>query len=177
MRIYIEIFLVIFAIFTIVTTSTYIIEYGFSGEIFSWLWDDILIAAGLSFLITSLHYLAVRRLPYKKTKGSLDVFQLRKMTIPLPYSDSMKRCIASLETIGDVRIMEVSYTNGKIIAMVPASWKTLGQVISFKVSESSGSHSNIEVFSKPAFTIIRADFGKNLDNVEKIVAFLEKITG
>jgi hypothetical protein len=56
--------------------------------------------------------------------------------------------------------------------MVPADWKTLGQVISFDITELAAQRYAIAIVSKPAFPALRVDFGKNLENIEKVSEFL-----
>ena len=54
------------------------------------------------------------------------------------------------------------------------SWKTWGYIISFEVRKIDNDRTQIKVSSRPAVSTTLVDYGSNLENVEKIISFLEK---
>jgi len=173
MKIYAELFLVLFAIFSLITVIFYLVGFGLSGELLRWIWDDLLLAAVLAFLLTVLQIATVKRLPFKKDTSAFNFAHARSLELALSYNEIMKLCIASLGGIHGTRMREVSYAHGRIIAIVPSTWRYLSQVIAFDVQELGASVCAVKVSSSPAVSAVRVDFGKNLENIEKIVAFLK----
>ena len=57
------------------------------------------------------------------------------------------------------------------------TWRTWGDVISFEVHRANDDGTRIKVSSRPALGSTLVDFGKNLQNVEQIAAFLNERSG
>jgi hypothetical protein len=54
------------------------------------------------------------------------------------------------------------------------TWKTFGDVISFEVRKIDNDRTQIKVSSRPAVRRTLVDYGKNLENMEKISSFLKE---
>jgi hypothetical protein len=172
---FIRLFLVLLFSFSAVTIFFYLFQFGLSKELLFWIWDDLLLAALISIVITFIHLIFIIRSPYRKDfKGAIQPVQTRKIEVSMSYNDTMRLCISSLEMIKNSRVREVSYSEGKIVSVVSANWKNLGQIISFGIQELDKDRTCVELLSKPAYYALKVDFGKNLENVERIVAFFRE---
>jgi hypothetical protein len=76
-----------------------------------------------------------------------------------------------LKTINRCRIISKSLDNGEIRARAGLNWKTWGDDIFFKLTHGTGS-TVAEISSRPSARSTMIDFGKNLDNIERIRRFL-----
>ncbi len=171
MRVFVELFLVLFLIFAAITLGFYSLEYGWSMRLIVYMWSDLILTAVLAMCLTVLQAVSVNRQPVEGNR-TLSFVQARELMLRVPYDEAMRRCLASLSEIAGYRLQEVSHSYGKIVAMVPSTWTHLGQIISFTVAEQGNDAVRVKLVSKPLFTAVRVDFGRNLQNVERIGAYL-----
>ena len=65
---------------------------------------------------------------------------------------------------------------GKIVARASITLWSWGEIISFSLSQINNQETLVEVSSKPLVPPTVFDYGKNLENVEKITQFLKQRT-
>jgi len=87
-------------------------------------------------------------------------------------------CISALNSVkGGVTISEIDKSSGSIVAKTCQNMRGWGEVITFNIQEADN-RVKIEVISKPRIRpqLLVLDYGKNYENVKKIVDFLKSKT-
>ncbi len=75
------------------------------------------------------------------------------------------------------KIQKEDRYQGKIVARAGMTWRTWADVISFEVRKIGSDGIQVEVSSRPAVRTTLVDYGKNLENVEKIAGLLKAHSG
>lgn len=119
-----------------------------------------------------LHYWLVRRMSSGKSEGAMGLHHVRTVELRLPYDKAFDLCVESVGTIRRCTVRKEEREAGKISARAGINWKTWADTISFEVRNLGNGGIQVEVSSRPTIRMTVVDFGKNLDNVEKISGFL-----
>ncbi len=141
------------------------------------------LVAGLSFglllcsIIEFLHGRAVRKIGDGAFRNETGLDHTRKITLSVPYDRAINLCIESIHTIRNSTVQMEDKSRGIIIARAGFNWKTWSDTISFLVSKNAQGHHIIRVSSRPTARTTLVDFGKNLDNVARIISFLQSHGG
>jgi len=134
-----------------------------------------LIFGFLMFIILGfLHSRAVHRIAGSRSGESMGTYHVQKIELRLPYDRAFALCIKSLDLIGRCRVQEEDRSKGMIIAKSSVNWKTWGDTISFDITGMSNDSTAVNVSSRPTSWSTLVDYGKNLENVNTIVSFLEQ---
>jgi hypothetical protein len=129
--------------------------------------------AVIGFILTFAHSRIVKSKARGESEQDFDVHQQRTITLRLPYDKAFDICKESLKAVnGSVKEMKLSA--GKIEARTGWTWKAFGCVISYVVKPIGEQLTEVEVLSRPRVRTTLVDYGENLDNVDKICAFLSK---
>ena len=131
-----------------------------------------LFAGVVSLPLVYLHSWTVERMPSGNTEESIGVHHIRSIELDLPYDKAFNLCIQSLSSIKNCKIQTEDHVHGKILCKAGMTWKTFGDIIAFDVSKDANNRISIEVSSRPAVRTTLIDYGKNLENVDKIIRFL-----
>ena len=107
---------------------------------------------------------------HEKVRG---VRHSKEIEVSLPYDKAFDLCIESLKLIKRCNVEKEDRSKGEIVAKTGVSWKSWGELITFKI-EKNGEKVKIKVKSEPVLKTTLIDYGKNFENVEKITSFLEK---
>jgi hypothetical protein len=83
-------------------------------------------------------------------------------------------CVASLSLFRRCIIQEENRSLGRIVARTGINWKTWGDVITISFKRTGSNCTYIQISSRPNARTTIVDYGKNLENVERIVSFLKK---
>ncbi|MCP4373237.1 MAG: hypothetical protein GY797_34800 [Deltaproteobacteria bacterium] len=134
---------------------------------------SIIMGGMMSLSIGSLHIVSAKKVQTEKTEGILNIHQTRSIQLEYPYRKAFELCTLSLKTIDNCKIQRTDRNKGTIEAKTGITWKTFGDIVSFKIQRLDGDRTQVEVSSKPVWHTALVDYGKNLENVEKIVAFLK----
>jgi hypothetical protein len=102
----------------------------------------------------------------------MGVHHVRNVELRLPYDKAFDLCIESLGLIKKCKIHNEDRSQGKIVAKAGMTWKTWGDVISFEVRRIGNDAIQVAVSSRPSVRTTLVDYGKNLENVETLVGFL-----
>jgi hypothetical protein len=154
----------------ILFSSLYGVNAGLQGGLMSGL-----IFGFLMFIILGiLHSRAVRKISGATSVESLDTFQSRNIKLPLPFENAFDLCIESLSQIRGCRVQEQDRSRGKIIAKSPVNWKTWGDTISFNLAGTGNEKTDVMISSRPTSWSTIVDYGKNLENVERIISYLQR---
>jgi hypothetical protein len=147
--------------------------YGMPVGIAGGLLTGLIAGAVLSFIMGPLHEMSVKKITGDGSEGSTGVYHQREIEIPRTFDESFNLCIRSLDLICRCRVKEKDHSVGRIIAGAGLNWKTWGDTILFEISAAGEGSSRIRVSSRPTARTTIVDFGKNLQNVHRIVSFLE----
>ena len=127
----------------------------------------------MSLMLGTVNIISIGLKGYPITQKTLRVRHIREITTSLPLEHVINLCALSLETIKGSRIVLEDRESGVIQARVRRGLKSWGENISFEVQRQTDDTSIIKVSSKPVVGTILADYGKNLDNVEKITKYIK----
>ncbi|MEW6599830.1 MAG: hypothetical protein AB1499_02580 [Nitrospirota bacterium] len=133
-----------------------------------------LVLGAIMFVILGLlHGRAVRKVSGSASAQSLSTFQNRSIKLPLSFEKSFDLSLESLGVIRKCRVREQDRSGGIIVAESSVNWKTWGDTISIELTRTGGEETGVRVSSRPTSWSTIVDYGKNLDNVEKIISFLK----
>ena len=125
----------------------------------------------VSLIFAFLHSWTVKRMPSGNTEESIGVHHVRNIELNLPYDMAFNLCLESLSLIKNCKVQNEDRAQGKILGKAGMTWKTFGDIISFEVSKNANNGIKVEVSSRPAVRTTLIDYGKNLENVDKIIGF------
>ncbi len=125
----------------------------------------------VSYILISLHKSLSRKVVDDSFNHNFAINQRRRIEIPLSYEDAYRLCLHSLKTISRCSIKSQSPDAGIIKARAGINWKTWGDNVLLKLVKGEGA-TIVEISSRPSARSTLVDFGKNLDNVERIKRFL-----
>jgi len=129
---------------------------------------------GLSVAVWHVrHIRAVRRLGYGYNKETLGLYHIRKIELNAPLEQSFDLCVQSINTIKLCKI--TSEDRDKKVITAKARWHfIMWDTITFTLRKKDENVTEVEIESRPTVTMTIVDYGKSLDNVEKIASFLKK---
>ncbi len=172
MRLYLKVFAACAVPFGIVMTVTSVFRFGLSMEaIGRGIAGGVGYGALMSATLVTLHKRVVKPRPGMPEDAS-KVKHTRKIQLAHSYEEAFGLAVSSLQSLGKHKIQQSEKSSGKIQAKIGLNPKSAGEVISFNVRRISDGQTEIEVTSRPWLPTTLVDYGKNLENVEKIVNFL-----
>jgi len=129
----------------------------------------------LALCLLPIYYLHRRAL---RKRGAIDIPRSKRnrriIELNCSFDEAFNLCISSLSTIrGGVKAIDKDRDRGIIIAKTGRTWSSWGEIIKFKIHRISDNKVRIEVLSKQA-TMQILDYGKNLENIEKITTYLKE---
>ena len=174
MNIYLKLFLATGIPFGIFMGIFYSFRYGFSSGLADGLFAGIFFGGFMSLILGFLHSRSVKRMPYGKSKEAMDVHHVRNIELRVSYDKAFDLCIESLNLIKRSKIRKEDRSQGKIDARAGINWKTWGDLISLDVRKKDNDRTQVIVLSRPVVRTTLVDYGKNLENVERISSFLKE---
>jgi len=121
------------------------------------------------------HIRAVRKLGYGYNKETLGLYHIRKIELNAPLEQSFDLCIQSIKTIKSCEIKSEDREKNVITAV--ARWHfIMWDTITFTLRKKDENVTEVEIESRPSVSMTIVDYGKSLDNVEKIASFLKMQT-
>lgn len=126
----------------------------------------------MAALITFFHKRAVQNLGYGTTEEAFEVHHVRNVDLTLPYSTTFDLCIGGLHLMGGFSIQEEDRSSGEINAKAGRGFLVKPNQVTFHIKSVNDLLTHVEVSSKPLSRWAVVDFGKNLENVERIVGYL-----
>ncbi len=174
---YLKIFFITGIPFGIIFGTLYHFQRGFPASLVSGLLGGIFVGSTLSLILGLLHRKSIQNMPYNDYEEALDVKHERKLIVPLPYDHVFNLCLDSLTEIKKSKINKLDRDKGKIRARAGMTPKTLGDRIRLKVEKIDDEKTRVIVRSEPVSPTTAVDYGKNLENVERITAYLEENGG
>lgn len=126
-------------------------------------------------MLIARHRRAVKRIAPWATEADMGVCHMRRIEVDCGYDGAFRRAISALQRIRKCRVQKEDKASGRIEARVGMSWKSAGEIISMEVRATGNHRTQIEVLSRPASPRTWVDYGKNLENTEKVAGFLRGI--
>jgi len=148
--------------------------YGLNTGLPAGLMSGLVFGFIMYVILGFLHSRAVSRISGVSSPESMSSFQIRNIKLRVPFDKAFDLCVASIGLIRNCRVREQDRSRGSIVARSSVNWKTWGDTISFEIAGSGSEETDVRVSSRPTARSTIVDYGKNLENVEKIVAFLQK---
>jgi len=148
--------------------------YGLNAGLTAGLMSGLIFGFLMFIILGFLHSRAVRKISGGTAGASMGTSHERNIKLHLPIDKAFDLCIESLGMIGKCRVREQDRSRGRIIAGSPVNWKTWGDTISFDITAAGREETGVRISSRPTSRSTIVDYGKNLENVEKIVSFLKK---
>jgi hypothetical protein len=115
---------------------------------------------------------SVRRLGGRDTAEDLRVTQKRVFTLDLPYNEAFDACQKSMESLRRCRAGRCDRKKGMIRGTTRASWRTIGDTVSYKLTADGANRTHVELTSHPRYHSTLVDYGSNYDNAERLTAML-----
>jgi len=119
------------------------------------------------------HARSVKNTSSAESEKDYDVKQTKEIELPVSYPQAFQLCIDSLSQLKNPKIKENDDSRGVIVAKTGMTWDTFGDTISFKLRKMGENQTRIVISSKPLFIQV-VDYGKNLENINKILSFMEE---
>lgn len=147
-------------------------EHGASAGLTKGITSGIFFGGSMTLVLGFLQRRSVRNVSPGNSADAMDVHQVRKLELRLPFDQAFDLCIESLGEIKRGKVRSQERSAGKIVAKTGMTWKTWGDTITFDLRKTGDDSVQIEVSSRPALRMTMYDYGKNLENVEALVGFL-----
>ncbi|NJE25608.1 hypothetical protein E3E22_03025 [Thermococcus sp. MV5] len=137
-----------------------------------WVWSAVPVLAFVGLPIYYLHRRALRKMGMvniPRSERNRKIIELQ-----CSYDDAFNLCISALNLIKGAKILDMDKSSGFIVAKTGKTMKSWGEIITFNIHEVNDKV-RIEVISKPQIRpqLFVLDYGKNYENVKKIVDFLK----
>jgi len=129
------------------------------------------------FMAAILGFLHVRSVQQKGFSGAsaYHVKQSKELVLPFSHEKAFSACLNSLKSLEKASLSHQDPSRGIIRARTGVTWDTWGDAITFQLTATdSPNQTRIRVTSEPISSTTLVDYGKNLDNVHRILAFLEE---
>ena len=142
------------------------------GLISTYIFNDLLIgiSSGLFFgivmtvILGGLHYFVGK---------NAAVNQAEKLLIPHPYEQAFNLVRTSIEDSIQGKLIASNTNTGVITAKTRMSWLSWGEKITISLEKDTDSTTNVWIQSKPFIRTTIVDYGKNKDNINKLVESLQ----
>ncbi len=124
-----------------------------------------------SYILISLHRSLSKKVITDMPIDDYGIHQTRSIKLNLSCEQAYDLSLQALKAIKKCRIKSQSPDAGEIRARTGLTWKTWGDDIIIKLTKVKKT-TLIDISSRPSAKSTLVDFGKNLDNVERIRKFL-----
>jgi hypothetical protein len=89
----------------------------------------------------------------------------------------VRECISRVEEFFNLhqgsRIIQYGTTENHIIVKITMSWQSWGEIIEVRFTPLEPQSTRVDIVSRPVFAFALIDFGRNLNNVHRIVNHLQ----
>ena len=172
-HIYLRVFYLTSVGFGIYTTIMLSLLTGFPTGFLGGLLAAICFGICMSLVAGSLHKARLIRINNGKPPISFDVQQMREILVHIPFEQCIEKIHAFLSLSSNMRIQTMDLQNGIIVARTTTSWLSWGETVEIVLREVATSTTSIRVTSQPSWKLTAVDYGKNLENVNKLAAYLQ----
>ena len=166
-------FFVIGIVFGLITGALCSLRYGLQAGVICGLVSGPVCGLVLFLILGLLHIRAVKKVASDLSEEAYGIHHVRDIKLQYPYDRAFNLCIKSLDRIKNCTIRMQNRSEGKITAKTGINWKTWGDTISFEIKRIDDTETHVKASSRPSMGTTIVDYGKNLENVEKILSFLK----
>lgn len=146
------------------------IDEGLEAGLVTGLTAAFFFGVAMSLTLGSLHKWKSRKW---RSNDNIGPNQTGIIHLDTTADDAFDRCRDVLSLMGAVLKLE-DKTEGRIEAEFGRSWKSFGESILVRVSSQSSDRSCVQVSSAPIVKTTLVDFGKGLENINRILHLLTK---
>ncbi len=145
--------------------NEYVTQYGWILFIFIPIIFAISYGLPMSLILGIVHYYHVKKIA---KNGIVDLSVKQSREIIIPSAGVLEKCREAIIEIG-ARIIEDKSNNRQIFAKTDASWKSWSEDIRIQIINVTNNESKIIINSQPSLKTVMVDYGKDIENVEKLV--------
>ncbi|TXC90451.1 hypothetical protein FS935_10960 [Metabacillus litoralis] len=125
----------------------------------------------MSLILTILDYQSNKSIGEGKSSG---VHKKGSIEVQLPGHEAFKVCKKVGSVLNGARISYENQQKGLLIIKTGISWKTWGDIIEVVVEEVGANSTRVSIQSRPLVPTTLVDYGKNSENIQRIIRYLEK---
>ena len=118
-----------------------------------------------------LEYFLGKKTREKYPNKNQDVNQIEAIILDYPFEQKYEKSLKALKLIKAL-VTNQDKDSGKIEAKTGFSLKSFGEKVEIKINPKTN---EVLISSKPSVPTTLFDYGKNLENVQKILNYLKKI--
>lgn len=125
----------------------------------------------MSLILTILDFQSNKSIGEGKSSG---VHKKGAIEVGLPSQEVFKICRNAGLVLNGAKISYESQQKGMLIIKTGISWKTWGDIIEIVIEEIAANHTRVSIQSRPLVPTTLIDYGKNAENINRIVGYIEK---
>jgi hypothetical protein len=137
------------------------------------LWTGIPFGLLMATFAGGLHFIVGRRLGNGKTPH---VFQTADVVVDLEASAAVAAAESAMRCIDIRRLKTFSDVPVRIVARTHTSWKSWGERIEVVITQAGDNRALVRIQSRPLVRLTVVDYGKGVDNVNRIVTALRSLS-
>lgn len=119
-----------------------------------------------------MHHRGIKRKGFPITKQNLSVVQEKELLLSLPYEQAFAVCKEALARLSRITLKREDYSTGTLVANSQITWDSFGEKIVMNIQAIDNDITQVEFASRPIVPTTIFDYGKNLQNVERIRQYL-----
>lgn len=123
-----------------------------------------------------MHRRSIKRRGFSLTKQNLSVVHQRELRLSLPYEQAFTKCKEAILQLSRITLKQEDYSKGMLIANSRISWESFGENIALDIRAIDENTTQVGFTSRPIVSTTKFDYGKNLENVERIRDYLMSYT-
>lgn len=122
----------------------------------------------MALSLGELHRRGLRQRGFTPTAQNLAVVHRRAISLRLPYSQAFDRCREALSRLPRTAIQQEDRSIGILVARCGTTWASWGERIVLYLQPEADGTTRVAFNSRPILRSTIIDYGKNLENVERI---------
>lgn len=149
----------------------------YSDDVYSNLNNGVISGIIFGLLMTTI-LSVIQRIKLKKLgqkKGNVKIINTAEIVIEGSKQDILVICENSLSNIIKCKIEEINIREGILKAKAGMTWYTWGDLILFKLDHIHENKYKVLITSRPIVKTTVIDYGKNQDNINRIIKFFREI--
>lgn len=119
-----------------------------------------------------IHRISIKRKGFPLTKQNLSVVHQREIRLSLPYEQAFNICKEAINQLSRITFKQEDYSTGTLIANSRITWSSFGEQIIFNIDAIDDNKTQVRFTSRPLVSTTKFDYGKNLENIERIRHYL-----
>jgi hypothetical protein len=167
-----KIFVVSAVPFAVFMGIYYTFRYDVRTGIIAGLTGGVAVGFMLAVIVGFLHRRCVQKISGQYPDEKMEVNAIRDIELNMPLDRAFDLCVESLGLIRRCNVRDENRSQGRITATTGINWKTWGDTILFRLSRLNDDTTLVRVSSRPSARTTLVDFGKDLENVQLIISFL-----